>query len=249
MRDIYTDEKCPVCTFAFREEDDVVVCPECGTPHHRDCYKDQGHCSHADKHGSFTWKGDKQALKEHYENIHSANMQKLIRDEDKAIDMHTIHSVEELREVMDNRLLKQHQDFPEVDGVNAEDLVKFCGRNAAYYLPVFRSIISKGQILKLNFSAFIFFPLHCFFRRMNLFGAIILFVVMLAMEARVLLADSNNILGLEPGMIQLFSVLSSAVMMAVLIFLLMFFNFFYYRFYFFMTIFTNFFCFQFLFFS
>lgn len=230
MRDIYTDEKCPVCTFAFREDDDVVVCPDCGTPYHRDCYKSHGGCVFADRHGSYTWKGDKQALKEHCENIHSAKMKKLADSEDDGIDMTTVHSVEELREAMDRQLLKQQKDFPPVDGVDAEELVKFCGKNAAYYLPVFRDIISRGQILKLNFSAFIFFPLHCFFRRMNLFGVMMLLFIMLFGEARVLMADPGNFLGIAPEMAQLFTVLASAAMLAIQVFVLMFFNFFYFRF-------------------
>ena len=52
----YINEKCPVCGKEFRQEDDIVVCPDCGTPHHRECYKQLGHCAHAEKHGSFEWK-------------------------------------------------------------------------------------------------------------------------------------------------------------------------------------------------
>ena len=230
MREIYTDEKCPVCGVAFKEADDVVVCPDCGAPYHRVCYKEQGDCSYSEKHGGYSWKGDKQILMEHCENIHHAKMKKLTEKEEDNIDMSRINSVEELREVMEKRLLQQQKDFPEAEDVNAEELVKFCGKNAAYYLPVFRDIISRGQILKLNFSAFVFFPLHCFFRRMNLFGVVILLLIMLTMEVRILLADSNNILGLAPEMAQLFSAISSAAMMAILVFVLMFFNFFYYRF-------------------
>ena len=34
----YTGETCPVCNKVFQEDDDIVVCPDCGTPHHRKCY-------------------------------------------------------------------------------------------------------------------------------------------------------------------------------------------------------------------
>ena len=33
-----------VCSEKFTEEDDVVVCPECGTPYHRACYAKEGKC-------------------------------------------------------------------------------------------------------------------------------------------------------------------------------------------------------------
>lgn len=38
---IYTGAKCLICSEKFKDEDDIVVCPECGTPYHRACYKEQ----------------------------------------------------------------------------------------------------------------------------------------------------------------------------------------------------------------
>ena len=51
----YISEKCPVCGKEFCRDDDIVVCPDCGTPHHRECYKQLGHCANEEKHGSFEW--------------------------------------------------------------------------------------------------------------------------------------------------------------------------------------------------
>ena len=48
---------CDVCKQTFTPESDVVVCPECGTPHHRGCYKELGHCVNEEKHSEgFEWK-------------------------------------------------------------------------------------------------------------------------------------------------------------------------------------------------
>ena len=35
----YTGIPCAACGKKFTAEDDVVVCPECGTPYHRACYR------------------------------------------------------------------------------------------------------------------------------------------------------------------------------------------------------------------
>ena len=52
----YTGYECPVCHNKFKESDDVVVCPICGTPHHRECYNSLGHCANEDKHADgFIW--------------------------------------------------------------------------------------------------------------------------------------------------------------------------------------------------
>ena len=34
----------------FNDSDDIVVCPECGTPYHRDCYKQVGECINTELH-------------------------------------------------------------------------------------------------------------------------------------------------------------------------------------------------------
>ncbi len=46
----FTQYKCPVCKKQFESGDDIVVCPECGAPHHRECYENNGHCFYEDKH-------------------------------------------------------------------------------------------------------------------------------------------------------------------------------------------------------
>lgn len=52
----YTDTKCIVCKKKFSEDDDIVVCPECGTPYHRDCYMKEGRCVNDSLHAADkTW--------------------------------------------------------------------------------------------------------------------------------------------------------------------------------------------------
>lgn len=52
----YEGAVCPVCGQAFTQADDVVVCPACGTPHHRGCWMRTGHCANAEKHAAgYAW--------------------------------------------------------------------------------------------------------------------------------------------------------------------------------------------------
>ncbi len=46
----YLGLKCGVCNLDFKENDDVVVCPDCGTPMHRTCYKENKGCPNSEKH-------------------------------------------------------------------------------------------------------------------------------------------------------------------------------------------------------
>ena len=45
-------KKCPVCQGYLFEEDEIVWCPDCGAPHHKDCYKAAGHCGFLNLHGT-----------------------------------------------------------------------------------------------------------------------------------------------------------------------------------------------------
>lgn len=46
----YTKYFCPVCNEKFDENSDVVVCPDCGTPHHRECWLNNNKCFNEERH-------------------------------------------------------------------------------------------------------------------------------------------------------------------------------------------------------
>lgn len=52
----YNGLPCPVCGKIMTDDDDVVVCPVCATPQHRECWMREGHCVNEDKHSSgYVW--------------------------------------------------------------------------------------------------------------------------------------------------------------------------------------------------
>lgn len=46
----FTGSECMICKQKFTENDDIVVCPECGTPYHRECYLKEGSCVNHELH-------------------------------------------------------------------------------------------------------------------------------------------------------------------------------------------------------
>ncbi len=48
----YDGYRCPVCEKLFEASDDIVTCPDCGAPHHRECWKQHGHCFYESTHGT-----------------------------------------------------------------------------------------------------------------------------------------------------------------------------------------------------
>ena len=54
---IYKGNICDGCGKVFTEDDDIVVCPDCATPQHRECYEKGDCCVNAHLHSdSYEWK-------------------------------------------------------------------------------------------------------------------------------------------------------------------------------------------------
>ena len=55
----YYHQLCDGCGKPLLPGEDIVVCPDCGTPQHRACYEAQNACVNAAKHGTdFSWQDD-----------------------------------------------------------------------------------------------------------------------------------------------------------------------------------------------
>ena len=52
MNEKFLDQECIVCKEKFNEADDIVVCPDCGTPYHRDCWNIEKRCVNDELHAS-----------------------------------------------------------------------------------------------------------------------------------------------------------------------------------------------------
>ena len=126
MHEQFKNEKCAACGMKFFDDEDIVVCPECGAPYHRECWNRVGTCIHSAEHGSYEWKGDSAELREHLENVESARINKPETSED-GFEIFHVESYDEYREIMDRKLLEQQKDFEEIDGVTAQELLKFVG--------------------------------------------------------------------------------------------------------------------------
>ncbi len=61
----YTGSQCIICQNLFQDGDDIVVCPDCGTPYHRSCYTSAGRCVNDALHASSrSWQQQQDAVRE-----------------------------------------------------------------------------------------------------------------------------------------------------------------------------------------
>lgn len=48
----FEGQKCQMCGEELKEKELVVVCPECGAPYHKECFKNNNECIFTEKHGT-----------------------------------------------------------------------------------------------------------------------------------------------------------------------------------------------------
>ena len=176
---------CPYCKKNFAEGDDIVVCPECGTPHHRDCYKEHSACANEANHSeNFEWKPAFAAAPTKeipHEHQHSDDSEGFVEcpgcgtENPKGAhfclscgcrleesDRH-IPSAEDFRRERNRMFSEAFGDS--LNGISAKEAAIYVRSNIEYFLPRFAAF-SKGAKFDTNFSAFIFSYLYLFYRKM-----------------------------------------------------------------------------------
>ena len=157
----FENQICPVCQEKFNESDEIVVCPECGTPHHRNCYNSLGECKNASLHKEgFNFKPVETEEK----------IDILIDDEVKNLkDVVNVVNVEfngEDSENNENLKSTIEELFNNINGKSTDQVLinktpssyyeAAVGKNQNYYMP--RFLIMEGTNKKhlLNVCAFVF---------------------------------------------------------------------------------------------
>lgn len=165
----YSHDNCPVCNQQFQGDDDIVVCPICGTPHHRDCYKQNGACGNSDKHGeNFRWEASTPVsdtpIKPEFKKFTEVHIK---ADELKDIQ----HSLPlSFGMPMQNPLGNFPTELEE--GVSVEDVATFVQQDSIRYIQKF--FYMKGGRKQWNWAAIFLAPYWFFYRKLYKHGAIIM---------------------------------------------------------------------------
>ena len=180
---LYENAACPVCGKAFAEGDDVVYCPECGTPHHRECMKQIGHCAnehlHAQGYNFF----------ENHKSTHTENIveeakarlreQKAAEAENSA-DGNVPPSSPFGMFTVPTFTTAFDADTDTVDGESIGDIATVVGNNVSRFVTVFKRQETKKSKLSWNWGAFLFGPLYFLYRKMFKEGMLLLALNMAA---------------------------------------------------------------------
>lgn len=192
-------QDCPVCKGHLFNDDDVVFCPVCGAPHHRDCYASIGHCALEEYHGT-----DKEYKKpetqDESDSQNSGGVKKCPhcgeeisenaifcikcgRDVNAPVYSGSEHSgntfggqtanpfvIDPLGGVKQDEL---------IDDIPATDIARFVVINTPRYVPKFKSLGKNGKS-SWNWAAFLFPEAWLFYRKCYKQGLIFLMLSIIA---------------------------------------------------------------------
>lgn len=216
----FQNKLCPVCRERFREGDDIAVCPECGTPHHRACYRVANKCSLEEFHASgFVWNGrlpDEpmpvpdistfvRNLKEDEENERE-NAEDSFDDDEKSLtllgleglsdeqreEFKAAKNLDPMRELIDTI----HDNSQGEDGVSMQELIAYTGTSVWHYIRAFNSFRGMNEDGKKHYMSFnlcsgLLSPIYQFYRKMDLLG-IIVTLISLVPSAFIVLNEGNT---------------------------------------------------------
>lgn len=179
---------CPGCRLFFNVNDDIVVCPECATPQHRECWQKNNRCVNAEHHApGFVW--TPLAVSPPEEDAF-----------DPAKDEGVICAVCGANNPKDYVVCagcgsaagapapgptgaadpfagfaaRGFNPEEEIGGVKSGDLLLYIQSGARSYINRFRSMEKRAKNISWNWAAFFFAPYWFFYRKLLKPGALFL---------------------------------------------------------------------------
>lgn len=215
----YTNLVCPVCKERFSVEDDIVVCPICGTPHHRECWAKEGRCANTDWHKENKIYNIEEELNKSREESQSEAEAK--GEENKIVICPRCAAHNDSQALFCNRCgapisngfgaagangsfshgqfsgsvpfspFVAHNENEQIDGVEAWKLASVVKENKMRFLFFFKTLNSRKSKTSFNFAAFMFAPFYFLYRKMYGLG-IAAMALMLALNIPGLILSLTN---------------------------------------------------------
>lgn len=182
-------DKCPICNGYMFDDDDIVYCPICGAPHHRECWNAVGHCGLAQLHGT------KDQYDGHKDDVHENHNASDICPNCKKEIPHGTAFCPYCGNITDKDNLNEQKETgngipfmplmpgvytlrpdpyggvdknSEIDGVKVSILAKFISFGPNKLLPKFKSFIQNKTKTSWSWIGFLSPYSHTLFRKMNL---------------------------------------------------------------------------------
>ena len=189
MSEDIKNKQCQICKGYLFDDDDIVVCPVCGAPHHRDCWETVGHCGAEETHGTDKQYNKVEAEKNDSEPDETVKQCRVCGRTSKSGDAafcpycgQPYDNFAEPPHVFISGVPFKTPDpyggMPKdsmIEDVKVSDIAKFTGAASNRYIPKFAAMGKKNKS-SWNWAAFIFPSAWCLSKKMYRNG--ILFLIL-----------------------------------------------------------------------
>ncbi len=214
----YRNCSCIACKNVFEPDDDIVVCPECGTPYHRDCWQEHGHCINTELHKSGgTWQNPNNN-NNNTTDEESSNRERVLCTQCGELNpkgsSFCIHCGKKIDSVSEDNAnwqkniadmlggFQNENENEDMGGATLGEIKNFVGKNILYYLTRFRFFFASKKKLAPNFICIIFPQFWFAYRKMWLGSLIIVlltFLLSIPASLMTLAEQTDTILaGIQP---------------------------------------------------
>lgn len=195
----YIGKICPYCKTAFKPDDEIVVCSECGMPHHKDCWIENQRCttfgcqgtiqSPDDTSGKIT---DSELNFREKQDVEGTVFCAACGAQNASASSFCSRCGSRLASAYSPQMPVYQQSDPANNNpysyVNQSDLPyrlnsyannsfsetdlqRLVGTNTEYYMPKFRDMNSRNKKTTWNWAAFLIAPYWMIYRKMYAYGA------------------------------------------------------------------------------
>jgi hypothetical protein len=162
----FAGESCFHCQQPFTPEDDIVVCPDCGTPYHRDCWQVNGHCINTLLHQTGgSWQPTQKKKPDDTEQKEQAERTERTAYTGSAQQSGSNFGRAWQPESAADACCGMNPD-ESYEGERLEDVANFVCNNNHYYLPIFKKFRETGSKFSLNLIGALLPPLYFASRKM-----------------------------------------------------------------------------------
>lgn len=197
----YENQSCPVCNVLFNSEDDVVVCPECGTPHHRNCYFSNGGCKNEALHKEgYSYAPKAEAVNENKLDViieddvkKTPSAKELINIE---YDEENVENKEKFQQTIEDlfkNINGKTTDQVLINNIPSSYYEAAVGKNQNYYMPRFLIMERTNKKRILNVWAFIFPLAWSVYRKMYKLALLVfcIYIALMGVTVAPLMMDKD----------------------------------------------------------
>ena len=167
----YSGKICDGCREPLRDDDDIVVCPICGTPQHRSCYEKNNKCVNEYLHESgFIWTDPEEDQRKKQAEELKIQQESARKNQEQTPFVQA--TPQNMESVFMRGVLYDPKD--DIGGATVGESADFIQNSAPRYISKFMKQKKRKSKISWNWAAFFFAPYWFFYRKLYKAGAVFL---------------------------------------------------------------------------